>query len=156
MEESAPSTDTAAEASGNNIEGFSTIDALVKSLVASFKSENLEEYRSHVMTRELEEKQALTIENDSIRQVFIHEFGFSINHEDEYFREIIAYFKQNNIDLEKVAFEEIEYQEYNSGNFEPVMIYEVFIPIKMDYEALIDITVIKIEDKYYLTSELGV
>ena len=58
--------------------------------------------------------------------------------------------------LKKAVVADMEYIEYKGGEYEPLKLYEVFIPIEMDYELLIDFTIILVDGKYYLTSEIGI
>ena len=138
------------------ITGFDTIEALAASVVESIKARDYESYYSHVMTEEMEVAQSLKIEDEKIRKEFLHEYGFSLHEEKEYFDNLIHYYDSKNIDLNKATLADMEFTEYKGGEYEPVMLYEVFIPIEMEYESLIDFTIIEVDGKYYLTSEIGV
>lgn len=67
----------------------------------------------------------------------------------------MSFYEKENIDPSKAAVADMEYIEYKGDQYEPLKLYEVFIPIEMDYELLIDFTIILADDKYYLTSKIG-
>lgn len=138
------------------ITGFDTIDELSKSLVVSLQNKDYKGYFTHVMSEEMELAQAEKITDEEIRKEFLHEYGFSLHEEEDYFNELVAYYEKENIDLNNALMDEIEYTEYKEGKYEPLKLYEVFIPIEMDYEMLIDFTIIEVDGKFYLTSELGI
>lgn len=138
------------------ITGFDTIEEIAASVVASLKTKDYASYYSHVMNEELELSQAALIQDSTIRKEFLHEYGFSLHEEKEYFDNLLKYYEDNSIDLDKVVLEDLEYTEYKGGEYHPLELYEVFVPIEMEYESLIDFTIIKVDGKFYLTSELGV
>lgn len=140
----------------SKIVGFTSIEKLAASVVESLQNKDYAGYYTHVMDKELELSQASRIKDSTIQKEFLHEFGFSLHEEKEYFNNLIHYYDSKNIDLNKVALDELEYTEYKGGEYHPLEMYEVFIPIKTEYGSLIDLTIIKVEDKYYLTSELGI
>lgn len=137
------------------ITGFNSIEELSKSVIESLQKRDYDSYYSHIMTEEMELSQAERIEDEKIRKEFIHEYGFSIHEEKEYFENLLHYYDSRNIDLSKATLADMEYIEYKEGNYEPIMLYEVFIPIEMEIESLIDFTTIEIDGKFYLTSEIG-
>ncbi len=151
VEVSTPATDETTA----SVTGFKSIEKLAQSVVTSLKAKDYASYYSHVMTEEIELKQAELIQDSVIRKEFLHEYGFSLHEEEEYFNDLINYFDSKNIDLNNAKLDEIDYTEYKGGEYHPLELYEVFIPIQMDYEMLIDFTIIKVGDEYYLTSELG-
>ncbi|QSE96773.1 hypothetical protein [Fulvivirga lutea] len=138
------------------IEGFKTIEKLAASVVKSLKERDYDSYYSHIMTKEMEMSQAEKIQDSTIRKEFLHEYGFSLHEEQEYFDNLLHFFDTKNIDLDKVVMADLVYTEYKGGEYHPLELYEVIVPIEMDYEIPIDFTVIKVDGKYYLTSELGV
>lgn len=140
----------------DKIEGFDTIEELAASVVTSLKERDYDSYYSHVMTEELEMSQAALIPDSAIRKEFLHEYGFSLHEEKEYFDNLLHFYDSKEIDLDKVVLADMEYTEYKGGEYHPLELYEVFVPIEMDYELLIDFTVIKVNGQYYLTSELGI
>ena len=137
------------------IKGFNSIETLAASVIKSLQNNDYDSYYSHVMTEEMELAQADRIKDDSIKKQFLHEYGFSLHEEKEYFDNLLHYYNSRNIDLSKATLADMEYTEYKGGEYEPIMLYEVFIPIEMEYESLIDFTVIEIDGMYYLTSEIG-
>ena len=137
------------------IKGFNSIESLAASVIKSLQNNDYDSYYSHVMTEEMELAQADRIKDDSIKKQFLHEYGFSLHEEKEYFDNLLHYYNSRNIDLSKATLADMEYTEYKGGEYEPIMLYEVFIPIEMEYESLIDFTVIEIDGMYYLTSEIG-
>lgn len=145
----------ATEEATPTITGFKSIEKLAQSVVTSLKAKDYASYYSHVMTEEIELSQASLIEDSVVRKEFLHEYGFSLHEEEEYFNDLVNYFDSKNIDLNNAKLDEIEYTEYKGGEYHPLELYEVFIPIQMDYEMLIDFTIIKVGEEYYLTSELG-
>ncbi|MEQ8476338.1 hypothetical protein [Fulvivirga sp.] len=147
---------TEATAEPVEIEGFKTIENLAASVVKSLKERDYDGYYSHVMSEEMEMTQAAKITDSTIRKEFLHEYGFSLHEEKEYFDNLLHYYDTKNIDLNKVVLADMDYTEYKGGEYHPLELYEVFVPIEMDYELLIDFTVIKVEDQFYLTSELGI
>ncbi len=138
------------------ISGFDTIEELAASVVESLKQKDYDSYYSHVMTEELEMSQAELIEDSTIRKEFLHEYGFSLHEEKEYFDNLLNYYDSKSIDLDKVVLADMDYTEYKGGEYHPLELYEVFVPIEMEYELLIDFTIIKVDGQYYLTSELGI
>ena len=139
-----------------DITGFDTIEELAASLVKSLSSKDFEGYRSHVMSEKIEVQSANQITDETIREEFIREFGFSLQHESEFFDELIAHFNNNNIDISKAKLDELEIVEYKGGEYEPLKLFEILLPIEAEYEMLIDFTVIEFDGKYFLTSELGI
>lgn len=140
----------------HEIEGFNSIEELSASVLQSLKDRDHESYYSHVMTEEMELSQAAKIKDSTIRKEFLDEYGFSLHEEKEYFDNLLHFYDTKNIDLDKAVLADIEYTEYKGGEYQPLELYEVFIPIEMEYELLIDFTAIKIGGKYFLTSELGI
>ena len=138
------------------ITGFDSIEDLCTSLVKSIQDNDYESYFSHVMNEEMELAQAELITDEKIKKEFLHEYGFSLHEEEAYFNELISYYEKENVDLQKATVADMEYVEYKGGEYEPLKLYEVFIPIEMEYESLIDFTIIKVDEKYYLTSEIGI
>lgn len=138
------------------ITGFKTIEELAASVVESIKARDYESYYSHIMTEEMELALSTRIEDEKIRKEFLHEYGFSLHEEKEYFDNLLHYYDSKNIDLSKATLADMEYIEYKGGEYEPIMLYEVFIPIEMEYELLIDFTIIEVDGMYYLTSEIGI
>ena len=138
------------------ITGFQSIEELAASVVASLKSKDYDDYYSHIMTEEMEKAQAERITDSTVRQEFLHEYGFSLHEEKEYFNNLVNYYDSKNIDLGKAVLADMEFVEYKGGEYEPIMLYEVFVPIEMDYELLIDFTVIEVDGSYFLTSEIGI
>lgn len=138
------------------ITGFDSIEELCTSLVKSIQDNDYETYFSHVMNEEMELAQAELITDEKIRKEFLHEYGFSLHEEEAYFKELINYYEQEKVDLQKATVADMEFIEYKGGEYEPLKLYEVFIPIEMEYESLIDFTIIKVDEKYYLTSEIGI
>lgn len=156
-EEVAESTEIATEeAEEVEIEGYDTIEELAASVVVSLKERDYDSYYTHVMNEELELQQAALISDTVIRKEFLHEYGFSLHEEKEYFDNLLHFYDTKNIDLNKVVLADMDYTEYKGGEYHPLELYEVFVPIEMDYELLIDFTAIKVDGKYYLTSELGI
>jgi len=138
------------------ITGFDSIEELAASLVESLKKDDYKGYFSHVMSEEMELAQAEKISDEEVREEFLHEYGFSLHEEEAYFEELVNYYKKENIDLSKATVADMEYVEYKGGEYEPLKLYEVFIPIEMEVESLIDFTIIEVDGKYFLTSELGI
>ncbi|MDH5366191.1 MAG: hypothetical protein OEW67_04340 [Cyclobacteriaceae bacterium] len=138
------------------ITGFNTIEELSKSVIESLQKRDYDSYYSHIMTEEMELSQANRIEDEKVRKEFIHEYGFSLHEEKEYFENLLHYYDTRNIDLSKATLADMEYTEYKEGKYEPIMLYEVFIPIEMEIESLIDFTTIEVDGKFYLTSEIGI
>ena len=153
QEQSTESSETKTEEV--EIKGFNSIESLAASVIKSLQNNDYDSYYSHVMTEEMELAQADRIKDDSIKKQFLHEYGFSLHEEKEYFDNLLHYYNSRNIDLSKATLADMEYTEYKGGEYEPIMLYEVFIPIEMEYESLIDFTVIEIDGMYYLTSEIG-
>lgn len=153
---SEPSSNEMKASSDVKIEGFDSIEKLAASVVNSLQNRDYDAYYTHVMNKELELTQAALIKDSVIRKEFLHEFGFSIHEEKEYFDNLLHYYDTKNIDLNKVNLEEMEFTEYKGGEYHPLELYEVFVPIIMEYEMLIDFTIIKVNNKFYLTSELGI
>jgi hypothetical protein len=139
-----------------SITGFDSIEELATSLVESLKKDDYKEYFTHVMSEEMELAQAAKITDEAIRKEFLHEYGFSLHEEEAYFEELVNYYKKANIDLTKATVADMEYIEYKGGEYEPLKLYEVFIPIEMEVESLIDFTIIQVDGKYFLTSEIGI
>lgn len=154
-EASEPTTEASSQESVE-ITGFDTIEEIAASVVQSLKDKDYDSYYSHIMTEELEIQQAELIEDSVIRKEFLHEYGFSLHEEKEYFDNLLKYYEDNNIDLDKVVLADLDFTEYKGGEYHPLELYEVFVPIEMDYELLIDFTIIKVDGKFYLTSELGI
>lgn len=144
------------EAQSAEVTGFDSIEELAKSVVESIRARDYSSYYSHVMTVEMEKEQSKRITDEKIRKEFLHEYGFSLHEEKEYFDNLLHYYDTKNIDLSKATLADMEYTEYKGGEYEPIMLYEVFIPIEMEYESLIDFTIIEVDGKFYLTSEIGV
>ncbi len=140
----------------HEVEGFDSIEKLAASVLQSLKDRHHESYYSHVMTEEMELSQAAKIEDSTIRKEFLDEYGFSLHEEKEYFDNLLHFYDTKNIDLDKAVLADIDFTEYKGGEYQPLELYEVFIPIEMEYELLIDFTAIKVDGKYYLTSELGI
>lgn len=159
-EESAESTDSPATdtemVDQPESEGFNTIEELATSLVSSLKSHDFESYKSHVMTESIELNSANQIADETKREEFKKEFGFGLKHEREFFDELIAHFENNNIDISNAKMDELEFVPFKANKFDPLKLYEVLLPIEADYEMLIDFTVIEVDGKYFLTSELGI
>lgn len=139
-----------------DIEGYDTIEELSASVLQSLKDRDHDSYFIHVMDEEMELEQAEMIQDSAIRKEFLHEYGFSLHEEKEYFDNLLHFYDTKDIDLEKAVLADMEYVEYKGGEYHPLELYEVFIPIEMEYELLIDFTAIKVDGKYYLTSELGI
>ena len=109
------------------------------------------------MTEEMELAQAALIEDEKIRDRFVSEYGFSLREEKHYFDFTIKYFDEHNVDLANANLDDMDYIEYKSGAYSPLELYEVFIPVDAgDYPETIDLVIIKIDNKYYMTSELGI
>ena len=107
------------------------------------------------MNKELEEAQAARIESEEGRAAFIDEFWFSLAHEEEEFRNLVNYLKQENIDLEKSQIEELVLIDYRTDEFAPLELKQIIIPVIHDeIETDLIYVAIKVEDKWYLTSEL--
>ena len=53
------------------------------------------------MSEEMELAQAEKITDEAIRKEFLHEYGFSLHEEEDYFKELVHYYEQENIDLKK-------------------------------------------------------
>jgi len=140
----------------HDIEGFDTIAELAASVLKSLKDRDHDSYFIHVMDEKMELEQAEMIKDSTIRKEFLHEYGFSLHEEKEYFDNLLHFYDTKDIDLDKAVLADLEYVEYKGGEYQPLELYEVFIPIEMEYELLIDFTAIKVDDKYYLTSELGI
>lgn len=138
------------------ITGFDTIEDLATSLVKSLQEDDYKGYFTHVMSEEMELAQAERLTDEAIKKEFLHEYGFSLHEEEAYFEELVNYYKKENIDLHKAKVDEMEYIEYKGGEYEPLKLYEVFIPIAAEYESLIDFTIIQVDGKYFLTSEVGI
>ena len=138
------------------ISGFESIDELAESVVEALINQDHQDYFSHVMSKEMEMEQAEKIENEEIKEEFLQEYGFSLHEEEEYFNNTVKFFKEKDFDLHDADLENLEYTEYKGGEYEPLELYEVMVPVEGDYEMVIDFTVIKVGGKYYLTSELGV
>lgn len=138
------------------VTGFNSIEELAASVVKSIKARDYDTYYSHVMSEEMELAQAESIADEEVRKKFLHEYGFSLHEEKEYFDNLLHYYDSRNIDLSKATLADMEYIEYKGGEYEPIMMYEVFIPIEMEVESLIDFTIILVDGKYFLTSEIGV
>ncbi|MEQ8927517.1 MAG: hypothetical protein RLO81_17000 [Fulvivirga sp.] len=151
-------TETAMESPAGEVEveGFNSIEKLAASVVKSLKERDYDSYYSHVMTEEMELAQAGLIQDSTIRKEFLHQYGFSLHEEKEYFDNLLHFFDTKNIDLDKVVMDDMVFTEYKGGEYHPLELYEVLVPIEMEYEIPIDFTAIKVEGKYYLTSELGV
>lgn len=162
-EQETPSSDADSDASdeyvdkmGDVVKGFDSIDALAASLVKSLDNKNYREYLSHTMTREMEIDQAAKIQDSTVRENFIAEYGFSLREEKHYFDFTIKYLEEHDADIGKAILDEVEYVPYKEGRYKPLELYEVFIPVENEYPMTVDVVVIKIEDKYYLTSEMGI
>lgn len=137
------------------ITGFDSIEDLATSLVKSLQADDYKSYFTHVMTEEMELAQAELLTDEAIKKEFLHEYGFSLHEEEAYFERLVSFYEKENVDLSKATVADMEYIEYKGGEYEPLKLYEVFIPIEMDYELLIDFTIILVDGKYYLTSEIG-
>ena len=144
------------EVTAVEISGFDSIEELATSLVKSLQEDDYKGYFTHVMSEEMEMAQAEQLTDEVIKKEFLHEYGFSLHDEEEFFEDLVKYYKENNIDLSKATVADMEYIEYKGGEYEPLKLYEVFIPIEAEYESLIDFTIIQVDGKYYLTSEVGV
>ncbi|MDH5476194.1 MAG: hypothetical protein OEX22_10920 [Cyclobacteriaceae bacterium] len=149
-------TEVTANTNPVTITGFNTIEELANSVILSLQNRDYESYYAHIMTEEMELTQSKRIEDETIRKEFLHEYGFSLHEEKEYFNNLLHYYDSRNIDLSKATLADMEYIEYKGGEYEPIMLYEVFIPIETEIESLIDFTIIEVDGKFFLTSEIGV
>jgi len=156
--ESAPAQSTVeyVDELGDIVRGFDSIEALSASLVESLVNEDYKGYLSHTMTREMEMNQARMIQDSTVKKMFVAEYGFSLREEKHYFDFTIKYLKEHDVDISKAILDEVEFIPYKKGRYEPLELFEVFIPVENEYPMTIDVVVIKIEDKYYLTSEMGI
>ena len=152
----APAATESATTETTGAKGFDSLEALAASVVDALQARDYDEYYTHIMTKEMELSQAEKITDPEIRKEFLHEYGFSLHEEEEYFKDMIMFFDSKNIDLANVVLDDMEYTEYKGGEYQPLQLYEVFVPVEMEYEMLIDFTAIKVEDQFYLTSELGI
>ena len=67
------------------LEGYDTIEELAASVVESLKNKDYDSYYTHIMSEDMELAQASKIEDSVIRKEFLHEYGFSLHEEKEYF-----------------------------------------------------------------------
>jgi hypothetical protein len=151
-----PSVEEVAVEEVVTVTGFDSIEELATSLVKSLQEDDYKGYFTHVMSEEMELAQAEKLTDATIKKEFLHEYGFSLHEEEAYFEELVNYYKKGNIDLTKATIADMEYIEYKGGEYEPLKLYEVFIPIEMEVESLIDFTIIQVDGKYFLTSEIGI
>ncbi|MEP2774132.1 MAG: hypothetical protein ABJH05_18390 [Fulvivirga sp.] len=151
-----PETTTSTSVESHDVEGFDTIEELAASVLQSLKDRDHDSYFIHVMDEKMELEQAELIKDSTIRKEFLHEYGFSLHEEKEYFDNLLHFYDTKDINLDKAVLADLDYVEYKGGEYQPLELYEVFIPIEMEYELLIDFTAIKVDGKYYLTSELGI
>jgi len=155
--EAKESTDeTSVIKSATKLVGFQSIEELAKSVINSLVEKDYDEYFTHVMSEKMELSQAEKLKNQEVKDEFLKEFGFSLHEEKDYFDNTVKYFDEQKIDLKKAKLDEIEYTEYKGGEYEPLMLYEVFVPIEAEYEMLVDFTIIEVDGSYFLTSELGI
>ncbi len=137
------------------ISGYASIEEMSTSIIEAFKNNDYDDYYSHVMSKELEESQAARIESEEGRKAFKQEFGFSLAHEEEEFKNLLNYLKQENIDLEKSQIDELVLIDYRTDEFIPLELKQVIIPVIHDgMETDLIYVAIKVEDTWFLTSEL--
>ena len=142
---------------GDVVRGFDTIEELTASLIASLKDKNYRDYLSHTMTEEMELALAETVTDSIGRQKFIAEYGFSLREEKHYFDFTIKYFEEHEVDIANAMLDDIDYLPYKSDRYAPLELFEVFIPVETSgFPETIDLVVIKVDDKYYMTSEIGI
>ena len=137
------------------ISGYKSIEEMSASIIEAFKNNDYDDYFSHIMSKELEESQAAKIESEEGRAAFVKEFGFSVAHEEEEFKNLLNYLEQENIDLQKSNIEDLVLIDYRTDEFAPLELKQIIIPIIHDeIETDLIYVAIKVEDKWYLTSEL--
>jgi len=86
---------------------------------------------------------------------FKQEFGFSLAHEEEEFKNLLNYLEQENIDLQKSNIDELVLIDYRTDEFVPLELKQVIIPVIHDgMETDLIYVAIKVEDIWFLTSEL--
>jgi hypothetical protein len=142
---------------GDVVRGFDSIEALAASLIKSLADNDYRGYLSHTMTEEMELAQADLITNPDGKEKFVSEYGFSLREERHYFDFTIKYFEEHFVDLSAAEIDEIDYMEYKPERYAPLELYEVFIPVETSgWPETIDLIVIKIDDKFYMTSEMGI
>lgn len=144
----------AEEAAASNITGYESIDALTKEVIESLSKADYEDYLSHVMTLEMEETVSNEIQNATMKDHFLGEFGFSLEREEEEFKYMVDYLNERNITLDSINYDEIEIVDYHHDDYAPLNLKEVIITIPHDYEVPLIYVAIEIEGRWFLTSEL--
>ncbi len=146
----------AEEAKNSNVSGYASLDELSREVVESIKANDYEDYLKHVMTKEMETTVVNEIKNEEKRDYFLGEFGFSLDREKEEFDNLITYLKDRDVSLDSINFEEVEVIDYHHDDYAPLTLKEVVIIVPHEYDILLIYTAIKIQDRWFLTSELEV
>ncbi len=144
------------EAVEASVSGYATIEELSEEVIASIKNNDYEDYLKHVMTKEMEKTMAAEISEESKRDYFLGEFGFSIEREKQDFEYLVRYLKDRNVSLDNIKMNEIEVVDYKHEDYSPIELKEVIIVVPHEYELLLIYTAIKVKDKWFLTSELEI
>ncbi len=148
------SVEQEADAPVVEVTGYATIEEITASFLEAVSAKDYDRYLEHVLNDNMEEELSSMIRDESRREDFLKEFGFSLKNEEESFNDLIKYLEEKEIDLSNINSESIESVDYEHEHYAPLEIKEVFI-VYSEMSPPIVFTAVKYGDSWVMTSEIS-
>ncbi len=138
----------------DTIRGFDTIEGLTRSFIRMLEENDYSDYLSHTMQKPMEEDQAAKIKDSDRRRRFMEEYGFTLKEEQHYFDQTVNFLRTHDIHANMIQVEEMVVIPYKKELYDPLELYEVYIPLDAEHRDHIYYVAIKVGEDFYMTSEL--